>query len=297
MPCFGPLKGYYSAEIGKSGRRRIVFDVKLSLTGIPVDIPCGQCVGCRLERSRQWAMRCMQEKRMHLSQGSSFVTLTYDDEHLPMEGNAVTLRKRDLQLFMKRLRFCRKQKGIRFYACGEYGDRSGRPHYHVLLFNVAFGDQKRWSGARGDAALYTSRELQSVWTAGNSLIGEVTFESCAYVARYCMKKVTGDDAEHFYGATEPEFTVMSRRPGLGAGFFKRYGADIYATDSVVVRGKRVRPPRFYDSLVVGPMLLEPIKRKRKVEAVKVKKIDNCSRRRYVKERVLRAQLSLKTKEF
>ena len=129
MACYQPLKGYYSKSRNPNGKRNVVFNPQMGYRDRPVTVPCGQCIGCRLERSRQWAIRCYHEASMY--ERNSFVTLTYDDESLPLGG---TLVFRDFQLFMKRLR---KQygAGIRFYACGEYGEKFGRPHYHVCLFN------------------------------------------------------------------------------------------------------------------------------------------------------------------
>lgn len=241
MPCFAPLIAYYAAEPNeKTGKRGLVFNPTASFSGLPMKISCGQCVGCRLEKSRQWAVRCVHENKMHAV--SSFVTLTYDDDHLPKDGSLV---KRDLQLFMKRMRKARDEK-IRFFACGEYGDRTNRPHYHLLLFNCWFPDRRLRKRSAGGHDCYDSAELRSLWPAGQNIIGDVTFESAAYVARYVMKKITGDIAEWHYGGREPEFTLMSRRPGIGLPWLELYGAETYKSDSCVVRGREVKPPRYYD---------------------------------------------------
>lgn len=260
MPCYSPLTAFYSRDVGPSGKRGITFQRNSSHTGVPLRLPCGQCVGCRLERSRQWAVRCMHEKRMHAD--NVFVTLTYNDEHLPDDG---TLVKRDLQLFMKRLRKL-KGKGVRFYACGEYGESTKRPHYHLILFNCWFADRKYYKKSpRGDT-LYTSKELSGLWAVdgkeiGFAVVGEVTFESCAYVARYICDKMTGPAAEDYYSWTDsdgvvhsviPEFTNMSRRPGIGSTWYDKYGAEAYKHDSVIMNGKEIRPPRF---MILGTSLL------------------------------------------
>ena len=287
MPCFGPLTAYYSAEVGKSGKRGITFDRKASHSGVKLMVPCGQCVGCRLERSRQWAMRCLHEKRLHRE--SCFVTLTYDNEHLPPGG---TLVKRDLQLFMKRLRKL-KGAGIRFYACGEYGERNARPHYHALLFNCGFTDKKRFSENGRGEVYYVSDQLHDVWPSGHNVIGDVTFDSAAYVARYVMKKITGAKAVEHYAVVDgngevfdrlPEFTVMSRRPGIGSGYYDKYGKEVYTHDSVIVNAREVRPPRFYDTrfelhdaAAFGKL---KIVRRRKALLFRA---DNTSARRRVKE--------------
>lgn len=295
MPCYGPLTAYYSKEVNPTGKRSLIFDRKASHSGVAIRVPCGQCIGCRLERSRQWAMRCMHEKRLH--ERSSFLTLTYGDEFLPPDGG---LSVRDLQLFMKRLRK-RKGEGVRFYACGEYGETTARPHYHVLLLNVDFDDRLHYSTAKRGERLYVSRELDDLWPQGLSVIGDVSFDSCAYVARYIMKKITGKGADAHYTVVDrfgvvhslqPEFTVMSRRPGIGSGWFDNFGKHAYQFDSVVVNGREVRPPKFYDSRyeLCDADHLALIKRKRRSKIVRA---DNTSRRRRVREVVALAQLQAK----
>lgn len=279
MPCYGPLTGYYGKERHPvTGRRSLVFDKRQSFSGVPIVIPCGQCIGCKLERSRQWAMRCMHEKRMHVD--SAFLTMTYDNKHLP-EG--ASLVKRDLQLFMKRLRKVRPS-GLRFYACGEYGETTFRPHYHVLLFNTSFPDRRYWKQA-GDNPLYASAELNGLWTNGDCLIGEVTFDSCAYVARYCTKVITGEKAEAHYAGREKEFTVMSRRPGIGFSYYEKHGKEAYRHDSVVVNGFEVGLPRYYDTKyeLVDSERLEQLKKERRRRA-KLHREDSTSARRKVIER-------------
>lgn len=309
MPCYGPLTGFYSAEVGKSGKRAIVFDVRKAHSPVPISIPCGQCVGCRLEHSRQWAMRCLHEKKLH--NRSCFITLTYNDDALPEGGSLV---KRDLQLFMKRLRK-RVGPNLRFYACGEYGNIGARPHYHVLLFNYDFPDRKRRLGGKPGQELSTSRELDAVWSVdgknlGLAVIGEVTFESCAYVARYIMKKVTGDRSDDAYSRVDangryfrvlPEFTVMSRRPGIGLGWFAKFGKETYLHDSVIINGHAVRPPRYYDSKLelTDPDRLAYLKSVRRHKA-KLNKHDNTRGyhgRLSVRERVASAGLALKGRKL
>lgn len=281
MACYCPMTAYRT-------RDGITFSRSASLTGEPFDLPCGQCIGCRLEKSRQWAMRCMHEKRLH--RVSSFVTLTYDNENLPA---GASLNKRDLQLFMKRLRKARGP-GVRFYACGEYGDQTMRPHYHAILFGVDFPDRRVWSTAK-DRTTYDSQELVELWPSGRNVIGDVTFESAAYVARYCMKKITGDAAADFYTHVDddgvvterqPPFTVMSRRPGIGSGYYEQFGHEVRAHDSVVVNAREVRPPRFYDTRtkLFDEDRFDMIRKKRKRQALALK-ADNTVDRRRVKERL------------
>lgn len=298
MPCFGPLTGYYSAERNPvTGKRSIVFkkDEK-ALSGIPVRLPCGRCNGCRLERSRQWAMRCLHEAKLHKS--NVFLTLTYDDKHLPHD---LSLDLAELSLFAKRLhnRLLRSRGfGIRYYGCGEYGDLNGRPHYHLLVFGHDFEDKVFFSrGKREGEILYQSAYLDDCWKLGMCTIGAVNFDSAAYVARYIMKKITGPMADDHYMGRRPEGTVMSRRPGVGLDFCQRYADEIYSADSVIVNGREVPPPRFYDLYreKVDPEGFAVVKKERKRRALtdlKRKKLDSTSRRLVTRELVMMAKLRL-----
>jgi len=213
-----------------------------------------------------------------------FVTLTYDDDHVPVGGSLV---KRDLQLFMKRLRK-RFGNGIRFYGCGEYGGVSVRPHYHVLLFNFDFSDKKLLKSDGRGGYLYTSEACHELWDFGYNVIGSVDFNSCAYVARYICDKLDGDRVEE-YGGRLPEFTLMSRRPGLGKCWFEKYGVETYNMDSVIMNGREVRPPRYYDGFVSDEVLLR-VKRARRALAI-ANLSDNTIDRRRVKEQVVLRNLA------
>ena len=178
MACFHPLSAY---KLGG----QIHFGTPTSSLCAPLKLPCGQCIGCRLERSRQWATRIMFESQLH--EKNSFITLTYSNEHLPFPPS---LDHRHFQLFMKRFR---KEFKLRYYMCGEYGDKFFRPHFHACLFGVDFKEDRvlvKRSPSGHD--LYRSPTLERFWTFGQSAIGDLTFESAAYVARYVTKKITGD---------------------------------------------------------------------------------------------------------
>lgn len=243
VPCFHPLKGW------KTGSGRLVFSQERG-TVAPLTVPCGQCIGCRLERSRQWAVRMMHEASLHAD--NCFVTLTYSNEHLPPYGSLV---KADFQKFMKRLRKEIAPARVRFFHAGEYGDRLGRPHYHVCLFGYGFPDKVEFT-RRGGHPVYRSRLLERVWPYGLSEIGSLTFESAAYVARYVTKKVTGQAAEDHYCIADaesgeavmlqPEYATMSRRPGIGARWLEKFSDEVYPNDEVVMRGRAMKPPRAYD---------------------------------------------------
>lgn len=157
-----------------------------------LELPCGQCIGCRLERSRQWAMRCMHEASLY--DQNSFITLTYDDSNIPNGGS---LNYDDFQRFMKRLR---KYAGVRlrFYMGGEYGEQLSRPHYHACIFGYDFPDKIYYKKTSSGERIHTSKILQKLWPYGLSSVGNVTFESAAYIARYCVQKVTGQAADAHY---------------------------------------------------------------------------------------------------
>jgi len=170
---------------------------------------------------------------------------------------------------MKRLRK-KFGAGIRFYHCGEYGGKYGRAHYHAVIFNHDFADKVYYKTTEQGHRLYTSESLTELWPFGFSLIGDVTFESAAYVARYIMKKITGSQAPDHYRGRKPEYTTMSRRPGLGKGWYEKYKTEVYPFDEIIINMKPVRPPRFYDNLLdkEDPDLLQELKERRKQKAVK-----------------------------
>jgi len=302
VTCFQPLKGFRARSVNENGKRNVVFNRKAGYVDLPVTVPCGQCIGCRLERSRQWAIRCYHEASLY--EDNSFVTLTYRDEDLPNKAELGqcaegTLVLRDLQLFMKRLR---KEfgAGIRYYACGEYGEKFGRPHYHLCLFNFDPPD-KRIHKTRKEVVLYTSEILDRIWGLGFTLTGAVTFQSAAYVARYIMKKITGPEASNHYETLcpetgqvltkVPEFTTMSRRPGIGKEWYEKFKTDVFDHDFVVLKGKKLRPPRYYDRQyeITNPSDYNRIKRER-VNNAKLHTDDQSPARLKVRETVQNARL-------
>lgn len=300
MPCYHPLEGYYSKDVNSSGRRSITFNRHASHSGSPVFIPCGRCVGCRLERARQWSVRCMHEARMH--KHNWFVTLTYSTDNLPENGFLV---RRDTQLFMKRLRKVRNAP-VRVYGCAEYGTVNKRPHYHLILFNCDFPDKKFFSrGKREGEILYTSDELRSLWPLGHNVIGDVTPDSARYVAGYVLDKVNGKLADDHYMVYDSdgvvhvrpsEFSIISRGSAIGSGYYEKFGHEIRIHDNVIVDGVPCKPPRIYDKKfeltdVAG---YEKMKRRRK-SAMRKHKLDNTPERLDVKERLV--TLNLKRKKL
>lgn len=295
MACFQPLKAIEIPGTTKNGKTRYKVLPRHVNPENYIEVPCGKCIGCRLDYSRRWADRCMCEASMH--EQSWFVTLTYDDVHLPYSEQVIdlgtgeliypTLVKRDMQLFMKRLRKNYKYDNkIRFYLCGEYGKKKARPHYHPILFGLKLDDLKFHKKTAQGFNLYTSKFLESVWPYGIVIVAEVSWETCAYVARYILKKQNGDNAEFFKeNGIQQEFTLMSRKPGIGREYydmhkeeFLKYGESHIAT---IKGGKKIHTNKYFDKLldVEYPTDREEYKTKLKeiMEIRKAKKLERTSK--------------------
>ncbi|WNK13394.1 MAG: replication initiator protein [Microvirus sp.] len=294
MTCTRPLRAYRSAQKGPTGRYGVTFNPLKSLVeGSSFGVPCGRCLGCMLTRSQQWAARCLHEAKMHHS--NSFLTLTYDDEHLP-ENYSVS--KREWQLFMYKLRKHLGTEKIRFFAAGEYGDINLRPHYHGLIFGWFPRDAKQFAVTAEGHPRFRSETLSKIWGQGLSELGTVTYQSAGYCARYCVKKLHGDyKPEHYIRQNpvtgkvhqvEKEFALQSRNPGLGASWFTKFKGDCFPSDFLIADGKRIAIPRYY-ALKLSEEELHPIKRNRAYNAQKHRS-DQTPERLKVREEVLTARL-------
>lgn len=246
-----------------------------------VEIPCGKCLDCRLQYARQWADRCVYESYYYPENECYFVTLTYNPESIVdvnSEFFAGTLVKEHLQKFFKRLRrnieYHEKayDKKIRYFACGEYGDNTFRPHYHILLYGIDLHGYANipWIPSKSGKDQWRSTYLEDIWQSGYVTFSEFTWKDAAYVARYTLKKVKGITAEYYMmNNLEPEFVVMSRKPGIGRTFYDDHKEDIYEFDSIIQKspdgGRKAKPPKFYDSLLErdNPELYKRIKQRRK----------------------------------
>lgn len=300
-------------------------------------LPCGKCAGCKLERSRQWAVRLMHEAQQH--ERTAFINLTYAKNQLPKarsrfedcrdrdaapaqrskldrprtretrthENNLATLSKADLRGFTKRLNEHARRKfgvGVKYYACGEYGEKTHRPHYHIAVYGEDFReDRVFYKKSNSGFDLFDSATLTRLWPHGHADFGDLTFESAAYIARYIMKKITGPMALNHYKRVDregndiwlqPEFNVMSRRPGLAREWFLRYKNDVYPTDQVIVRGHAAKPPRYYDKLLEQLAPYEHLLMKEAREAAPHNEADQTNERLQARETVMLAKLS-KTK--
>lgn len=242
MTCYHPIKAYRTPDgvvFAELGRHDIVGRI---------DLPCGQCIGCRMRRASDWELRVMHEASLHAD--NCFVTLTYGRDLCPPD---MGLQHRDYQLFMKRVRK-RFAMRVRYYMCGEYGPVNLRPHYHACLFGVGFREDRTPAGKSGSGSVfYHSAELEALWGYGRVSVQDLTRETAGYCARYIMKKALGEAANAAYVReggvlVKPEYAAMSLKPGIGAGWFDRFHRDVLPRDYVVSAGVRRRVPRYYDVL-------------------------------------------------
>lgn len=275
MACYAPMNGKRITEFGSS---TIKIYPEGSTAG-DISIPCGKCIGCRLDYSLQWGVRCYLET---LSWDHNyFITLTYSPENLPTtltpteDGLPVeigNLISDHLKKFMKDLRsyydYHFNHQNIRFFGSGEYGDKTYRPHFHIILFNLPIPDLKFYKKSWNGDNYYNSEILNNIWGKGHVVIGDVSYESAAYVARYVMKKQIGGGSLHSERVNR-EFVRMSRMPGIGRKYFEENYKIIYRDGSITiptVNGIRaVKPPSYFDRLyeTIDPDHLEAIKVRRR----------------------------------
>ncbi len=286
MPCYFPLAAYrLTSRVKKTEKGKdIILFTKPQSNCERIQLPCGQCIGCRLSRSVMWATRCMNEAQTH--EENCFITLTYDEAHLPAD---YSLSVEDLQKFFKRFRKDIQPKKIRYFGAGEYGDESWRPHYHAIIFGYDFSiDRYPVKPVGSDNQYYISPQLSKIWPLGNHIITDFCFDTAAYVARYCVKKINGDKADDHYHRTIidwneftgeiydfrevdllPEFALMSRRPGIGYEWYSRYKSDCYPSDYLVVDERKVPIPKYYDKLLEeeNKFIFASQKAKRKIQSI------------------------------
>lgn len=315
MPCYKPMLAVPKCISHETGKVQYSFREKFHDAGqltevkrledgkyYPVKaLPCGKCIGCRLDYSREWAVRCTLEMQDWPPDTCWFVTLTYDDQHVPhsvpevvytlkqypaswaneYKGHCtissvhrpsnLTLFPKHLQDFIKRLRrYMEYHYGItiRFYACGEYGTETYRPHYHLIVFGLRlkpFGNDA-WKSVQNGNTVYECQELEQLWPFGNVIVGKCTYETCGYVARYMLKKQKGEYGEYYSTFNiEPEFTRMSLKPGIGQKYYRDHALDIYKDDCIYLstekKGIKVKPPRYFDIRAADefPGIFEQIK--------------------------------------
>lgn len=318
-----------SGRESRNGKKYITLSREAAAAYQPerILLNCGRCDGCLLDRSREWAVRCVHEASLY--EDNCFITLTYDDvkcketaekiintfmskvkmaldknyikepifdlkEFIPINRD-YTLVKSDFQKFMKRLRKAFPDRKIRYFHCGEYGEL-GRPHHHAALFNIDFSDKKLVK-YRENVCLYGSKILENIWSLGNVYVGSVNFESAGYIARYVLKK-RHNDKELISQGKIPEYLTMSRDGGIGKNWIEKYSRDVYPHDYFIIRKNvKCKPPRFYDSVYEkkNKEVLCQIKEKRLVAA----KCDEnrTEKRLYDRGKVKMAQISSLRREL
>ncbi|WNK13436.1 MAG: replication initiator protein [Microvirus sp.] len=291
MPCYSPVNAW------KTHKGAVVFRPAYGVNEA-FQVPCGACVGCLIGRSREWAVRCMHEASLHRE--NCFITLTYAPEFLPPGG---TLVKEHFQLFMKRFRKA-VSVPLRYFHCGEYGEKLSRPHYHALIFGYAFTDLEVVSYDKKRGPVYTSKFLRSLWGMGHVTVGDLTWESAAYTARYVLKKKFGSESRRHYSLVDPqtgeitdrlpEYVTMSRSGGIGEKWFDEFYTDVFPSDEVILGARRFKVPRYYDKLLarkmVGPDPLRCIKTRRR-ESAEARAADNSRSRLAVKSEIKQSQVN------
>lgn len=244
MTCYHPIN--VGVPRAAFGNHKLYF---------PVTVPCGNCIGCRADQARDWAIRITHEMQVH--DDAWFITLTYNNEELPNHGS---LDPEDLRIFFKTLR---RQTGerISYYACGEYGPETKRPHYHAVLFGPSFLDRMHWR-TDPNGPVWRSETLENAWRLGNSELTTVSPRSASYVAGYVREKVQAKHNPHHYERLDPatgeivevypDFSRMSRRPPIGRRWIEKFWPEVYPRDQVIFNGRWLRPPRYYDKWMDQP---------------------------------------------
>lgn len=229
MTCYYPLPAWYKDDPNPdTGKYSLKFAKKGTQLEYDLCVPCGKCIGCKSDQARDWAIRCYHESAMHPV--NSFLTLTYDDQ-IALEKNYYLdkIDKKHLQDFFKRMR--KNGHKLRYFACGEYGEKTKRPHYHALIFGQDFLDDSTPIGG----GMYTNRTIERIWGWGQMAIKSVNADACAYVAGYCNKKIGDEDT----------FALQSRKPPIGSNWLRQWSDDIARTGIVVINGRELVVPKRY----------------------------------------------------
>jgi hypothetical protein len=232
MECFAPLKANRATD------GSISFS---NLEGSNLSLPCGQCMGCRIQRTQMWTIRMLNEAKCH--DHNSVLTLTYDDSNLPSNGS---LEPQDVTLFIKRLRKSLSPKKISYFYCGEYGENLSRPHYHLVLFGHDFSSDRQFFYKTNHVTFYNSSSLSKLWRKGHATLSDFSKEGAQYTAKYVLKKVNGKKQLSHYKLKLPEFSRMSKKPAIGKRFLEQYYPEIYDNRCVRDFQNSYKVPRYYD---------------------------------------------------
>ncbi|WNK14340.1 MAG: replication initiator protein [Microvirus sp.] len=267
MQCYYPIRAFQV----KTGTP-LFFSPQKNATAI--DIPCGKCIGCRLNQAQQWAIRSHHEAKCWPK--NTFATLTYNDEQLPADLN---LQPQHFTLFLKRLREHQQRKHnnkIRYMMCGEYGDLYSRPHYHAIIYNFEPDDLQHYKDTKAGHPVYTSETMDKLWRMGTTYWGNATYESAGYIARYVTKVFSNTKHTEIIDVETGEiiqrvtpYADRSTHPGLGAEWIRKYGkTDAYSHDRIILDGKKLPVPRYYSKIQEreAPLYYHETKQKRRENA-------------------------------
>lgn len=309
MSCYRPMRGYQNPLGGKvtiTGRGDRLGKGVAAGSGRPLLLPCGKCIGCKMDRARMWSVRMTHEAQLYPS--NLFVTFTYDDKHLPDD---LSLDYRDFQLFMKKLRKAfvgdveiydtareKLVRPVRFFCAGEYGTQYQRPHFHAIVFNLRLPDAIPFRNGT-----FTSKILERIWGNGNIVIGSVTPNSASYVSGYTLyKKGHAELADSVVDqqtgevtSRRSEFVVMSRKPGIGYWWYERFKSDLFKDQAVLPEGRKYKVPRYYlDKMEVDvPLTHEELKYERYLSSLEHPEEGTDERLAIREEFALRKMMTLK----
>jgi hypothetical protein len=268
MACTNPKKAWKYGQT-KNGKQALTFKRPNVHPEPEIQmVSCGTCESCKLSYAAEWATRIVHH--FQTVKVGCFLTLTYNEENLPSDKS---VNPEEVRLFIKRLRKKIYPQKIKYFACGEYGENKSRPHYHIIVLGYDFVDKRYWSKSNTGHINYRSPTLEKLWTKGHSTIGDVTYESAGYVARYTFKKQKGAGPPEFVDKetgevhkVTPEFIRMSQ--GIGKEWWQKYKADTYK-DYLNVSNRKNKVPRYYDKQLEKeePKRLEKIKKKREESAL------------------------------
>lgn len=256
----------YKGEIGKE--RKLLEMLRANEAQL---LPCGHCAGCKLSASSSWANRMEMELPYH--KNAWFLTLTYDNEHVPWSYNSglgvdmgtgevmvenLTLNYEDMQGFWKRLRrnidYHKRgdSKNLMYFQCGEYGGQTHRPHYHAIVYDLPIKPEELKEYKRKNGAVYYNVDwITKIWGMGHVVIAPAEWKAMAYTARYTTKKVYGRESKKYYEEMGilPERCNMSLKPAIGARYYEEHKDEIYRKDKIQLKnGKVCKPPRYFDKL-------------------------------------------------
>lgn len=304
MACYNPIRAFTIEGAKTDTGHQVIFfrEPQCEIKGLKeLQLPCGNCIGCRMDYSRSWMARITKEASLY--KNNCFLTLTYNNENLPTReiinketGELITghpLVKRDIQLFIKKLRrqydYHFGKKGIRFYACGEYGGKFGRPHYHLAMFNIdstAFGDIKLIGTNKNGDGLFTSPKIEEIWGKGIIAIGDLTPQSAAYIARYMLKKQKGAQKKWYYESRGiiQEYSTMSTKPGISRMWYEENKDKYWLSDEIYIpkrnaKPERIKTPAYYDKLLEAEKGIEAIQKIKEARQKKAEEIRKSKKQR------------------